>query len=72
MNKKVLTKLRIHLTNEQIEDLAKSAPGAVEKLLHEVKQRVDEKQDKEKSTGEIYIVEGLSAQVTGNPPYSLH
>ncbi|XP_022918648.1 sperm flagellar protein 1-like [Onthophagus taurus] len=67
LNKRVLAKLRIHLNTQQIEELAKSTPGAIEKLLFNVKQRVDEKSDKDNSRpgSDIYVVEGLSAQVTG-------
>lgn len=41
VNKKVLKKLKIYLTQTEIEQLASAKPGIVEKLLLEIKNKID-------------------------------
>ncbi|CAG9765321.1 unnamed protein product [Ceutorhynchus assimilis] len=62
LNRKVLNKLKINLTYAEQEQLAKAVPGAVERLLHKIKQKV-EKQTKEKAEEndeQVYFLEGVT------------
>lgn len=43
LNNKVLKKINLHLTKKRIEQLAKGEPGKIEKLLTEVKKKIDAK-----------------------------
>lgn len=64
-NKKVLCKLNMNLTAQMIEDLAKSKAGAIEKVLFEVKSRLQKKEHKDENAGDVYMVEGLSPKDSG-------
>ncbi|KAK5645337.1 hypothetical protein RI129_006637 [Pyrocoelia pectoralis] len=59
LNRKVLSKLDLSLTNEVMEELSQSVPGAIEKLLFSVKERI-ERVPPEKSPRNICYIEGLS------------
>lgn len=41
LNRRVLNKIRINLSSQEMEDLAKATPGAVEKLLSVIKLKLD-------------------------------
>lgn len=43
LNNKVLKKLNLHLTKKRIEQLAKGEPGKIEKLLIDVKKKIEAK-----------------------------
>ncbi|KAK9743763.1 CH-like domain in sperm protein [Popillia japonica] len=63
LNKKVLTKLNINLPSQTIDELAKSTPGAIEKVLFEIKTKLEKKGKKDReNAGDVYLVEGLSPQ----------
>jgi hypothetical protein len=61
LNNKVLKKIRITLTKKRIEQLAKAEVGVIEKLLMEVKKKVESK-----STGdenyEVFYLEGSNCE----------
>ncbi|VEN55057.1 unnamed protein product [Callosobruchus maculatus] len=64
LNKKVLTKLKINLGQQEIENLAKGTPGAIERLLNTIKTRVDIRRDSGDSEGEssrVYYIENDNA-----------
>lgn len=66
LNKKVLTKLNINLPSQTIDELAKSTPGAIEKVLFEIKTKLEKKGKKDReNAGDVYLVEGLSPQGSG-------
>ncbi|GJQ86859.1 hypothetical protein Trydic_g19527 [Trypoxylus dichotomus] len=67
LNKKVLYKLNINLTPKTIDELANSKPGAIERVLSEIKTKINkkDKKGKENSDENVYMVEGLSPKDSG-------
>lgn len=61
----VLNKLKINLNYLEQEQLAKAAPGAIEKLLHKVKLKVEKQHNVQEKSSEssekIYYLEGISS-----------
>ncbi|KAL1506529.1 hypothetical protein ABEB36_005873 [Hypothenemus hampei] len=64
LNRKVLNKIKINLTFAEQEQLAKAAPGAIEKLLHKIKTKVEsqiESFEKRPDPNEkVYFLEGMA------------
>ncbi|CAH0554357.1 unnamed protein product [Brassicogethes aeneus] len=64
LNKKVLRKLQINLTPETVDNLSKAVPGTIEKLLYEVKKKIETfdcgDRNITNTPGKIYYLEGLS------------
>lgn len=58
LNRKVLKKLGLGLTNETMELLAKAYPGVIERVLFDVKMRIDSKSTQARND-DIYFIEGL-------------
>lgn len=65
LNRKVLTKLRMSLSNETMEDLAQAKPGVIEKVLYDIKRKI-EARGKEGDKNDCLILEGLSDNSSGN------
>lgn len=64
LNRKVLAKLKLSLSNETIEDLARAKPGVIEKVLYNIKTKIENKEkDGEKS--DCLILEGFSDNSSG-------
>nr|CAI5846720.1 unnamed protein product [Callosobruchus analis] len=63
LNKKVLTKLKINLGPQEIENLAKGTPGAIERLLNSIKSKVDIRRDSGDSgeSSRVYYIENDNA-----------
>ncbi|KAH1028513.1 hypothetical protein HUJ05_001866 [Dendroctonus ponderosae] len=65
LNKKVLNKLKINLNYLEQEQLAKAAPGGIEKLLHKIKLKVEKQQSVREKSSESseknYFLEGISS-----------
>lgn len=62
LNRKVLSKLGMGLSEDVLENLANAKCGAIEIVLHDVKRKIEKlenRQDGDKS--EIFVVEGMSA-----------
>ncbi|RZC35898.1 sperm flagellar protein 1, partial [Asbolus verrucosus] len=55
LNSKVLKKLKIHLTKKRIEALAKGEPGIIEKVLLEVKKKIEMKSAGDDNCEVIYL-----------------
>ncbi|KAK4876154.1 hypothetical protein RN001_012576 [Aquatica leii] len=64
LNRKVLSKIDLTLTNLAMEQLSNSEPGAIEKILFKVKERIEMK-PVEKSP-EMCFIEGLSSSLSGS------
>lgn len=64
VNNKVLRKIKIHLCQKRIEQLAKAEPGVVENLLLEIKKKIDIKT----GAGEASSLEATSANEEKEPP----
>lgn len=67
LNRKVLTKLGMGLSNELMTDLANAKPGAIETVLHDIKkeiEKIEKKDDGDKS--DILVMEQTSTSSTGN------
>ncbi|XP_023026928.1 sperm flagellar protein 1 [Leptinotarsa decemlineata] len=62
INKRVLKKLKINLSSEEREHLAKGTPGAIEKLLSIIKMKVENKAsgDTDTESSRIYYLESGS------------
>ncbi|KAB0795564.1 hypothetical protein PPYR_12403 [Photinus pyralis] len=63
LNRKVLSKLELTLTNDVMQELAHSVPGAIEKLLVSVKERVERVAEKQQHHHNISCIEGLSGSI---------
>lgn len=62
LNRKVLKKLGMGLSNNVMENLACAKTGEIEMVLHDIKRKIEKfenRQDGDKS--DVFIVEGLSA-----------
>ncbi|CAH1114701.1 unnamed protein product [Psylliodes chrysocephalus] len=62
INKKVLNKLNINLSKKLREELAKSTPGAIEKVLEEIKAKIEDREasgDHVDDTKILYLENGL-------------
>ncbi|KAI4467944.1 spermatogenesis-associated 4-related [Holotrichia oblita] len=64
LNKRVLCKLNIYLQPQTIEELAKSTPGTIEKILLDVKTKLQKKEKRSRET----LDEGCSWQDIGIEP----
>ncbi|KAJ8916972.1 hypothetical protein NQ315_008372 [Exocentrus adspersus] len=63
LNRKVLSKLKMNLSSSNMEQLAKGAPGAIEKLLHAVKVKVERRgsgDNNQSSSEKVYFLEDAS------------
>lgn len=64
LNRKVLLKLGIPLTRQTMEQLSRATPGVLEKVMYEVKAKIDEltkEEEKEKEKdSEVLVVEGIN------------
>ncbi|EFA09498.1 sperm flagellar protein 1 [Tribolium castaneum] len=65
LNNKVLKRLKLNLTKKRIDQLAKAEPGAIEKLLLEVKKKVETK-DSSNDNYEILYLEGSPSAASRN------
>nr|CAH7739709.1 unnamed protein product [Callosobruchus chinensis] len=63
LNKKVLSKLKINLGQQDMENLAKGTPGAIERLLNTIKCKVDIQRDSGDSgeSSRVYYIENDNA-----------
>lgn len=67
LNKKVLAKLGMGLSNEALEDLANAKTGVIEAVLQEIKAKIEKlevRQDGDKS--EVFVVDGLLNSSNGD------
>lgn len=68
LNRKVLSKLEMGLSKSVIEDLAQGKPGVIEKVLNNIKTKIEKiksRDDGDKSS-DILVVEGMSGESTGS------
>ncbi|KAF2897604.1 hypothetical protein ILUMI_08573 [Ignelater luminosus] len=67
LNRKVLNKLDMTLSTKVMEQLAHSMPGAIEKVLFDIKQKIEAKNNGEdRPSDDVYFIEGLSASISGS------
>lgn len=64
LNKRVLSKLDINLSNTIMEQLSQSLPAVIENILFDVKEKIESKTI-DRSNQEVYFIEGLPATVSG-------
>lgn len=57
LNNKVLKKIKINLTKKRIEQLSRGDVGVIEKLLLEIKQKIDLKSAGDDVNSEVYYLE---------------
>ncbi|XP_030758139.1 sperm flagellar protein 1-like [Sitophilus oryzae] len=65
LNRKVLNKIKINLSQKDQVELAKCIPGAIEKLLLRIKTKVEKKSEENKIepvNERVYFLEGISNQ----------
>lgn len=58
-----MNKIRINLTSAEQEQLAKAVPGAIEKLLHKIKLKLEKQTVADKnseSSEKVYYLDGIS------------
>lgn len=60
LNRKVLSKLKISLSDKEIDNLAQGKPGSIEDLLHLVRQKVEEKNKGGDTNSGCLIMDGFS------------
>ncbi|XP_018319144.1 sperm flagellar protein 1-like [Agrilus planipennis] len=65
LNKKVLSKIGVNLSKKMIDQLANSKPGLIEKVLNDIKQKVEERENHKKDGGNSIVVEGLTSDMSG-------
>ncbi|XP_017769531.1 PREDICTED: sperm flagellar protein 1-like [Nicrophorus vespilloides] len=67
LQRKVLSKLRMNLSKGTMEELARAEPGAVEKVLSQVKYIIERYQrEKEEDEESVYVIEGIDDAGSGN------
>lgn len=67
LNRKVLSKLGMGLSNATMEDLANAKAGTIESVLHDIKNKIDKQENKDDGDkGDVLVMEGMSASSTGS------
>ena len=56
--------MNVNLSSSTIEQLARCTPGVIEKVLHQIKTKIERKEEG-KYTGNVYFMDGLSADASG-------
>lgn len=70
LNKKVLSKIDLTISDDMKKQLAKAVPGAIEKLLYDTKKKIESK-EKKPALEEVYQLEGLPKEPGAVVPIKL-
>lgn len=65
LNKRVLPKLGLRLSDSTIDDLVEAKPGVIESILMKLKTKIEAKGKESDGNSDCIIVEGLSSNSTG-------
>lgn len=64
LNRKVLSKINYPLDKDVMRKLSESIPGVIERILYDIKLKIEEKELKKSNRDELLTLDGLS-QSTG-------